>query len=84
MQKILQQFVPDFPEWGYSIDEMVAVFRNHIHGSDIKIMVILEEAEVLMNNDGRDLIDLLKNMDHVSILFLTDVPSEDIVKKLGS
>ena len=83
MLKILQQFVPDFPERGFSIDEMMAVFKNHIHGSDIKIMVILEKAEVLINNDGIDLIYLLKNTDNVSLLFLTDVPSEEILEKLA-
>ncbi len=55
MLKILMHFDPHFPDRGFSIPEMLEVLRKHIERRGAHLIVVLDEADVLIKK-GTELI----------------------------
>lgn len=54
--KILQTFDPRFPDRGFSISEMLDILRKRLVKDEAQLIVILDEAEILLKKSGSDLV----------------------------
>lgn len=95
--RILTHFDERFPDRGFSITEMLQILRKHIQKRKAHLLVILDEADVLLKKSGSDLIYSLSRFDEESvgqkssismilisqknILDLMDVPSLSTFKR---
>lgn len=56
MLKVLNHFDPNFPDRGFSITEMSESLRKHLEKRKAHLILILDEADVLLKKSGSDLI----------------------------
>jgi cell division control protein 6 len=51
MLKIIQHFDPHFPDRGFSLTEMLDILRKHIEKRGIHLVIVLDEADVLIKKN---------------------------------
>lgn len=56
MLKLLTHFDSRFPDRGFSIPEMNGVLRKHLANKNIHLIIVLDEAEVLLKKSGSNFI----------------------------
>jgi cell division control protein 6 len=54
--KILSKFQPHFPDRGFSVPEKLEILRKELDKNKCHLLVILDEADVLLKRSGSDLI----------------------------
>jgi cell division control protein 6 len=54
--KILQTLDPHFPDRGFSLSEMLDVLRKQLERREAQLLVILDEADILLKRSGSDLL----------------------------
>jgi len=65
--KIVQRFDPNFPDRGFSISEMLRILKKHLEKRKSHLVVILDEADVLIKKSGSDLIYSFTRFDEESL-----------------
>ena len=65
--RILTHFDERFPDRGFSITEMLQILRKHIRKRKAHLLVVLDEADVLLKKSGSDLIYSLSRFDEESV-----------------
>jgi cell division control protein 6 len=65
--RILTHFDERFPDRGFSITEMLQILRKHIQKRKAHLLVVLDEADVLLKKSGSDLIYSLSRFDEESM-----------------
>jgi cell division control protein 6 len=65
--KVLQRFDANFPDRGFSISEMLQVLRKHLEKRKTHLVVVLDEADVLIKKSGSDLIYSFTRFDEESM-----------------
>ena len=65
--KALQRFDPNFPDRGFSIPEMLQILRKHLEKRKVHLVLILDEADVLMKKSGCDLVYSFTRFDEESL-----------------
>ncbi|MFQ6107731.1 MAG: Cdc6/Cdc18 family protein [Thermoplasmata archaeon] len=65
--KILTHFDERFPDRGFSITEMLQILRKHIQKRKAHLLVVLDEADVLLKKSGSDLVYSLSRFDEESV-----------------
>ncbi|NLU04488.1 MAG: AAA family ATPase [Methanothermobacter sp.] len=74
--RLCQQLGRDVPYRGWTKAEIVNTFRNmfkkNAFGQDMILMVILDEIDILLRNDGDGLLYTLTRTDNVSILSISN------------
>jgi cell division control protein 6 len=85
--KVIQGFDPNFPDRGFSIPEMLSILRKDLQKRRTHLVVILDEADVLIKKSGCDLIYSFTRFDEESIsqkasVSLILVSQRDIMKML--
>lgn len=63
MLKIVNHFDKSFPDRGFSVDEMLAVVKEKIEEKGLHLIVVLDEVDYLIQEEGSDLIYLLSRFD---------------------
>ncbi|MFW3146190.1 MAG: Cdc6/Cdc18 family protein [Thermoplasmatota archaeon] len=53
---ILNHFDSRFPDRGFSIPEMIEILKKHLKRKECHIVIILDEADVLLKRSGSDLV----------------------------
>jgi cell division control protein 6 len=61
--KMVTHFQPSFPDRGFSIDEKLDTLKKDIEKNNCKLIVVLDEADVLIKKSGSNLIYLLTRFD---------------------
>jgi cell division control protein 6 len=56
MLKVLQHFQPGFPDRGFSVPEMLNILKKELNKKRCHLIVVLDEANVLISKSGSDLI----------------------------
>ena len=56
MLSILRHFDTRFPDRGFSIPEMMEILKKHIKKRECHLVIVLDEADVLLKKSGSDLI----------------------------
>lgn len=56
MLRIVNHFQPDFPDRGFSIPEMLTALRKDLEKRGSHLVIVLDEADVLLKKSGSDLI----------------------------
>ena len=56
MLSILTHFDQRFPDRGFSIPEMIEILKKHLRKRQIHLVIVLDEADVLLKRAGSDLI----------------------------
>ncbi len=54
--EILRNYDPMFPGRGFSVGQMMVSIRKHIEKDACPVVIILDEADVLLNNNGKDIV----------------------------
>ncbi|MEJ8541945.1 ORC1-type DNA replication protein Cdc6-1 [Methanothermobacter wolfeii] len=74
--RLCQQLGRDVPYRGWTKAEIVNTFRNmfkkNAFGQDMILMVVLDEIDILLRNDGDGLLYTLTRTDNVSILSISN------------
>ncbi|HIH65323.1 MAG TPA: AAA family ATPase [Methanothermobacter thermautotrophicus] len=74
--RLCQQLGRDVPYRGWTKAEIVNTFRNmfkkNAFGQDMILMVVLDEVDILLRNDGDGLLYTLTRTDNVSILSISN------------
>lgn len=63
MLKILDRFQPNFPDRGFSTSEMLEILRKDLVKTGAHLVVVLDEANVLVKKAGPDLLYSLSRFD---------------------
>jgi len=53
---IINHFQPNFPDRGFSISEMMEILRKDLEKRKLHLVIILDEADVLLRKSGSDII----------------------------
>ncbi len=53
---ILTHFDPRFPDRGFSIPEMIEILKKHLKRRECHLVIVLDEADVLLKRSGSDLV----------------------------
>ncbi|MEA3558546.1 MAG: AAA family ATPase [Candidatus Thermoplasmatota archaeon] len=53
---ILNHFDPRFPDRGFSIPEMIEILKKHLKKKEVHLVIVLDEADVLLKRSGSDLV----------------------------
>jgi len=56
MLHIINHFQPNFPDRGFSITEMIEILRKDLEKKKLHLVVVLDEADVLLRKAGSDII----------------------------
>jgi cell division control protein 6 len=56
MLRIINHFDERFPDRGFSIAEMLGVLRRHIESRNLHLIIVLDEAEVVLKKSGSNII----------------------------
>jgi len=64
--KILSKFQPHFPDRGFSVPEKIEILRKELDKNKCHLIVILDEADVLLKRSGSDLIYTFTRFDEES------------------
>lgn len=54
--RVLRHLLGEFPDRGFSVEEMLKSLRKKIEPDDTRLLVILDEVDVLLRRSGSDLI----------------------------
>jgi len=54
--RIVNHFQPNFPDRGFSIAEMMEILRKDLEKRKLHLIIILDEADVLLRKSGTDII----------------------------
>ena len=65
--KILAHFDPRFPDRGFSITEMLEILRKHLEKRKTHLIIVLDEADVLIKKSGSNLIYNFSRFDEEKI-----------------
>ncbi len=66
--KILDRFQPNFPDRGFSTTEMLEILRKHISKNSVNLILVLDEADVLIKKSGSDLLYTLSRFGEESVV----------------
>jgi cell division control protein 6 len=61
--RIVQHFQPHFPDRGFSTAEMLDILRKDLDRTGVHLVVVLDEADVLLKKSGSDLVYSLARFD---------------------
>lgn len=53
---ILNHFDQRFPDRGFSIPEMIEILKKHLKKKEVHLVIVLDEADVLLKRSGSDLV----------------------------
>ena len=56
MLHIINHFQPNFPDRGFSITEMIEILRKDLEKRKLHLLIVLDEADVLLRKSGSDII----------------------------
>lgn len=56
MLHIINHFQPNFPDRGFSISEMMEILRKDLDKRKMHLVIVLDEADVLLRKSGSDII----------------------------
>lgn len=73
MWKIVHHFDKSFPDRGFSVDEMMEVVKDKIDEKRSHLIVVLDEVDYLIQNDGSDLIYLLSRFDEEGLFPVSSI-----------
>ncbi len=59
---LVRHFDPGFPERGFSAEEMLRSFRTHIENSARPMMVVLDEVDMLLKNNSKNIVYQMMRM----------------------
>jgi len=54
LSQAVTRIKPDFPERGYSANELLDILRQILDEEDTQILLVLDEVDALINNEGSD------------------------------
>jgi cell division control protein 6 len=54
LSQIVTRIKPDFPERGYSANELLDILRQILDEEDTQILLVLDEVDALIENEGSD------------------------------
>ncbi len=81
----VRHFDPGFPERGFSADEMLRSFRTHVESRARPMVVVLDEVDMLLKNNSRNLVyqltrmnDELKNSS-ISLIMISQVSVAELL-----
>lgn len=63
LRRIVMHFDENFPDRGFSTEEMLRSIRKHIEKRKMHLVVVLDEADVLLSKGAADLIYQLTRFD---------------------
>ncbi|MDI9623287.1 MAG: orc1/cdc6 family replication initiation protein [Methanothermobacter sp.] len=76
LARLCQQFGRDVPYRGWTKAEVINTFRSlfkkNVFGQDLILIVVLDEIDILLKNDGDGLLYTLTRTDNVSILSISN------------
>ncbi len=76
LARLCQQFGKDVPYRGWTKAEVINTFRSlfkkNVFGQDLILIVILDEIDILLRNDGDGLLYTLTRTDNISILSISN------------
>lgn len=86
LQQILRYFDPGCPNRGFSVEEMLEFIRRHLMSSRRPMVVILDEADVLLKRTTVDIIyqltrftDTPENVPALSLILISQEPVYDLL-----
>lgn len=78
---LIRNFDPGFPDRGFSLEEMLASFRKHVESGARPVVVILDEADAVMTQSGKNTVYQLTRMSEgmrpgasVSLIMISQKP----------
>ncbi|MCW4014250.1 MAG: AAA family ATPase [Candidatus Bathyarchaeota archaeon] len=54
LSQVVTRIRPDFPERGYSANELLDILRQILDEEETQILLVLDEVDALINNEGSD------------------------------
>lgn len=66
--KLVTHFQPSFPDRGFSVDEKLDTLKKDLEKNKCQLIVVLDEADVLIKKSGSNLIYLLTRFDEEETL----------------
>jgi len=54
LSQVVTRIKPDFPERGYSANELLDILRTILEEEDTQILLVLDEVDALIENEGSD------------------------------
>jgi archaeal cell division control protein 6 len=54
LNQVVTRIKPDFPERGYSANELLDILRTILEEEDTQILLVLDEVDALIENEGSD------------------------------
>jgi len=83
MLHIINHFQPNFPDRGFSIAEMMEILRKDLEKRKMHLLIVLDEADVLLRKSGSDIIYRLsrfaeEGMDGRQLVSLILISQRDI------
>ena len=84
MLDLVRHFDKGFPDRGFSVDEMFTSFRRHVVDGACPVVIILDEADVLLSGSGKDTVYQLTRADgmgngaSVSLMMVSQKPLEQV------
>jgi cell division control protein 6 len=64
---VVNHFQPNFPDRGFSITEMLRILRKDLEKRKVHLVIILDEADVLLKKAGPDIIYKLTRFDEEKV-----------------
>jgi len=86
---VINHFQPNFPDRGFSITEMMEILRKDLEKRKIHLIIILDEADVLLRKSGSDIIYRLsrfaeEGMDGRQLVSLILISQRDVFNLLDA
>jgi cell division control protein 6 len=77
--QVVNHFQPNFPDRGFSITEMLRILRKDLEKRKVHLVIVLDEADVLLKKAGPDLIykltrfgeEKVEGREHVSLILIS-------------
>jgi len=54
LSQVVTRIKPDFPERGYSANELLDILRQILDEEDTQVLLVLDEVDALIENEGSD------------------------------
>jgi cell division control protein 6 len=54
LSQVVTRIRPDFPERGYSANELLDILRQILDEEDTQVLLVVDEVDALINNEGSD------------------------------
>jgi cell division control protein 6 len=89
MLHIINHFQPNFPDRGFSITEMTEILRKDLEKRKLHLIIVLDEADVLLRKAGSDMIYRFsrfaeEGMDGRQMVSLILISQKDILSMLDA